>query len=83
MGALAALGYAFEEARVMKPHGKHAQILAIAKLLDVPGTRTSWEQIAPELHKLPLRILNGLRYRIEGARAESYEDGALHGEPSK
>ena len=64
----------------MKKSQKTPHILAIAKLLDVPGTHTSWEQIAPELHKLPLRILNGLRYRIEAARAESYEDGVLRAE---
>lgn len=48
----------------------------IGALLDVAGIGVTWEEIGRELRaRIPVRCLRGLRYRIERARSESYENG--------
>lgn len=60
---------------------KTPHIRKLEKLLEAPGTVTSWPKIAAALHTLPLEIIIALLYRVESARAEAFDEGVLQGEP--
>jgi len=55
---------------------KKALLAKLRVLLDVQRVETPWEEVlSPRLYQWPLRDLNALLYRVERARAESYEEG--------
>lgn len=60
----------------MKMSERQTAMQAIAKLLDVAGVEVPIEEI---LSKLNLRELRGLRYRVERAMKESYDEGLQRG----
>lgn len=59
---------------------KKTEIARLAQLLDVAGTATPWPVMEQDLLVLPLRTITGLVYRVERQLANSYEEGARHGQ---
>lgn len=55
---------------------KRDVIKHLERQLEVAGCATPWNDIAKNLYHLPKRILGALFYRIERARAQSYEEGS-------
>jgi hypothetical protein len=60
------------------PREKREAIEKLGKLLDCAGTALAWEEMNPELNRLPTPVINALIYRVERARAQAFEEGQQH-----
>lgn len=59
-----------------RPGVKQDLICRIEQMLNVAGTATPWPDIAEQLEKMTASSLSGLRYRIERALENSFNEGA-------
>jgi hypothetical protein len=60
------------------PLEKREAIRKLGKLLECAGTALAWEEMNPELNRLPVPVINALIYRVERARAQAFEEGQQH-----
>lgn len=63
----------------MKQNAERDQLLAaLETLLQAPGANP-WEHLRRELVRLPRHALRSLRYRVQAARSDAYDDGEARG----
>jgi len=59
------------------PRDRKAEPLeALARLLDVAGCETPWEEIERELRgQISVSVLRALEYRVRQARSDAFDEG--------
>ena len=66
--------------RQQRVDARKESIARLRRLLkDVPGTSTSWTDIAEQLDRLSMKAIDAISYRVEAAMKQSYDDGYARG----
>jgi hypothetical protein len=63
-----------------KTEEKRQAVAKLGKLLECAGTACTWEEMNPELNRLPIPVIYALIYRVERARAQAFDEGREHGD---